>query len=446
MPLVIVVTKLDIASRNGLKNSLSRLLDVLKTAGRKPVILPISAGVDSDTDLSKIDISQLDHAYSTCIPLLNDAVQTVPIVLTSAVQGTGIQQLHALLHELPVPSPVIDHALPTTNAIFHIEDIYTKPAEINGLIVSGRLRSGKISISDRLFLGPFSRGHEPWEDSEDSDERTPNRKRSSTAHLTLTSQSFPGALRPSHLMTAPYLNIPSQEWRRIEVFSVRNLRLPVHSLHADQVGTVAITAEDKNVVLSRVRKGKDFLALLPTPHRTLEFCLLKSVEDEQIHLILIDADLKMIGMILSSFLPQATRTFVASFRREDFDRLVVGNHVVVYTASVRASAKVISTSRAPLYSPSNNYKAPQHFTHSFAMDDDKDDEMVSIAEVFPMEEKSAQLLVTFAFDAAKEFVIVGDPVLVMPGGGPGLYGGQERGEKGLAGLEGFVGRITDIRG
>ncbi|KXL43784.1 MAG: hypothetical protein FE78DRAFT_81474 [Acidomyces sp. 'richmondensis'] len=386
VPLVIVVTKLDIASRNGLKNSLSRLLDVLKTAGRKPVILPISAGVDSDTDLSKIDISQLDHAYSTCIPLLNDAVQTVPIVLTSAVQGTGIQQLHALLHELPVPSPVIDHALPTTNAIFHIEDIYTKPAEINGLIVSGRLRSGKISISDRLFLGPFSRGHEPWEDSEDSDERTPNRKRSSTAHLTLTSQSFPGALRPSHLMTAPYLNIPSQEWRRIEVFSVRNLRLPVHSLHADQVGTVAITAEDKNVVLSRVRKG----------------------------------------MILSSFLPQATRTFVASFRREDFDRLVVGNHVVVYTASVRASAKVISTSRAPLYSPSNNYKAPQHFTHSFAMDDDKDDEMVSIAEVFPMEEKSAQLLVTFAFDAAKEFVIVGDPVLVMPGGGPG--------------------RITDIRG
>ena len=36
---------------------------------------------------------------------------------------------------------------------------------------------------------------------------------------------------------------------------------------------------------------------------------------------------------------------------------------------------------------------------------------------------------------------VGAKVLVMPGGGPGLYGGNERGAKGMAGLEGFVGRV-----
>ena len=59
---------------------------------------------------------------------------------------------------------------------------------------------------------------------------------------------------------------------------------------------------------------------------------------------------------------------------------------------------------------------------------------------------SSSLLVTFSFDSSKEFLLLGDPVLVMPGGGPGLYGGQERGEKGVAGLEGFVGTVVEVHG
>ena len=51
------------------------------------------------------------------------------------------------------------------------------------------------------------------------------------------------------------------------------------------------------------------------------------------------------------------------------------------------------------------------------------------------------VVVTFQFIASREFVEVGAKVLVMPGGGPGLYGGNERGAKGMAGLEGFVGRV-----
>jgi hypothetical protein len=34
----------------------------------------------------------------------------------------------------------------------------------------------------------------------------------------------------------------------------------------------------------------------------------------------------------------------------------------------------------------------------------------------------------------------------MPGGGPGLLGGQERGQKGVAALDGFVGRIVEVNG
>jgi hypothetical protein len=32
----------------------------------------------------------------------------------------------------------------------------------------------------------------------------------------------------------------------------------------------------------------------------------------------------------------------------------------------------------------------------------------------------------------------------MPGGGHGLYYGSERGEKGVAGLDGFAGRVVEI--
>jgi hypothetical protein len=44
----------------------------------------------------------------------------------------------------------------------------------------------------------------------------------------------------------------------------------------------------------------------------------------------------------------------------------------------------------------------------------------------------------------REWIELGETILVMPGGGHGLYYGSERGEKGVAGLEGFVGRITEV--
>jgi hypothetical protein len=39
---------------------------------------------------------------------------------------------------------------------------------------------------------------------------------------------------------------------------------------------------------------------------------------------------------------------------------------------------------------------------------------------------------------------LGSQVLVMPGGGHGLYYGSERGEKGVAGLEGYVGKVIEV--
>ncbi|KAH9819834.1 Elongation factor Tu GTP binding domain [Teratosphaeria destructans] len=411
LPLVVVITKLDLGSRAGLRESLTKVLDSLKAAGRKPVIISGRPGVTPENELDAIGLSEIQTAYDACKPLLNNPVESVPIVLTSAVQGTGIAQLHALLHELPFPKPLCDVAETSTSSVtFHVEDVYTKPAEFEGRIVSGRLRSGRISVGDALTLGPFS-GQEHLEDSEDSDERAPRHR--SSSHLP-TSRSFPGALKDSHL-SQHHFTLPRQEWRRVTVTSIRNLRLPVHSLHANQVGTIAIVPEDARststsaAILGRTRKG----------------------------------------MILAAVAPASTRTFVAKFKREDLEALAVGNHVVVYIASVRASAKVVSA-RVP-DSPDLLRQQAADKRRSISDDDAfAFDEMTEAldgkAERVAGTITAPHLLVTFSFDAAKEFVSVDDQILVMPGGGPGLYGGQERGEKGVAGLEGFVGRVVEIHG
>ena len=52
--------------------------------------------------------------------------------------------------------------------------------------------------------------------------------------------------------------------------------------------------------------------------------------------------------------------------------------------------------------------------------------------------------VKFELLTSREWIELGETILVMPGGGQGLYYGSERGEKGVAGLEGFVGRVTEV--
>jgi hypothetical protein len=154
------------------------------------------------------------------------------------------------------------------------------------------------------------------------------------------------------------------------------------------------------------------------------------------------------GMVLTAMQPISTRSFVAEFSREDLTSLAVGNHVVVYIASVRASAKVVSA-RVP-YSPDVHLDhEPQGSAQEpFDFDGDQDrtaardgkDEKVSIAS----SATAKSLLVTLRFDSSKEFVLVGDRVLIMPGGGPGLLGGQERGQKGIAALDGYVGNVVEV--
>jgi GTPase len=411
LPLVVVITKLDLASRNGLKGTLSKLLDALKAAGRKPAILPSASGLVSEEDLRFIKNESIEKAYNMAVPLLNDVNATVPIVLTSALHGSGINTLHALLHELPIVSDTTSHR--TASSIFDIEDVYTKPADVDGVIVSGRLRQGQVSVGDKMVLGPFST-HNEFEDSEDSDER-PSRR--SSSHLP-TSRSFPGALRDLHLSSSRF-QLPGQEWKWVKILSIRNLRLPVATLQHDQVGTLAVAFEEDNTINMPASIATTFTRIRK-------------------------------GMVLTAMQAISTRSFVAEFSREDLTSLAVGNHVVVYIASVRASARVVSARVPDTAGADLEHEPHDSAQEPFEFDGDQDrtaardgkDEKMSIAS----SATAKSLLVTLRFDSSKEFVFVGDRVLIMPGGGPGLLGGQERGQKGIAGLDGYVGKVVEVNG
>lgn len=302
-----------------------------------------------------------------------------------------------MLYQLPIPHLPLqkhDNHVQQPYTLFHIEDTYNarSSADLSDThpVVSGHVRYGQLNLGDELLVGPYAT------DMEDKDVDT----LSANLPQIPTSRSFPGALGVAKGLPLAALG---QKWRRVKITSLRNLRLPVQTLYAGQVGTVGVQALASPITapaLVRLRKG----------------------------------------MILASGSPEAKKGFVAEFARSDVDGLSIGMGVVVYLASVRASAKVLAGTV-----PDDDcevleiaeFGSDNEDGFGFTLDEDDitSPQHVSKPRINP------RLLVTFQFIASREYVEDGSQVLVIPGGGPGLYG-HERGEKGVAGMGGFVGKVV----
>jgi GTPase len=400
--LVIAITKLDLISKAGLRQSLAKILSTLKAAGRTPTILANPSSLNDD--LMTIPASVYAKCGETAFSL-SDA-QIVPIVLTSAVKGDNIATLHALLCQLPIPVRATATYQLQPYSLFHVEDTYTvsnhRGQEINFPVLSGILGRGQLTIGDELWLGPFT--------IEQHTEQRDTRPNTSDRPSIPTSRSFPGALNSAKSLP-PAGNVSENEWLKVRVTSLRHLRLPVTTLLGSQVGTVGIQLVNVYPIHSRIPRIRK-------------------------------------GMVLASELPEARKGFVAEFARSDVDSLSISMGVVVYIASVRASAKVVagtipddesmeSSTDSLLQLVEDNHSDEGAFAFSFEQDLGTKDTRNSGQGA-----KVPRLHVTFQFIATKEYLDNGSQVLVMPGGGPGLYVGNERGEKGIAGLEGFVGTIV----
>jgi hypothetical protein len=393
LPLVIVITKYDLATKAGLRQTLSNLLSALKEAGRKPCIIHDQSTSVLDIDIQQISSDDLYEAEKTTQQLALSPLSVVPIVLTSAVKGTGITKLHAFLRQLPLP---VEGPLPdkSPSHLFYIEDVYSVRANASSdrsAIIGGYLRHGRLTVGEELLLGPYP--IDTSSDDSDSGSGIPPRQSPLT-----TSRSYPGALNKRNTTTRDR----HVEWRRVRITSLRNLRLPVRALYAGQLGTVAVEPVDTQIIspsINRIRKG----------------------------------------MVLANRQPLASRMMTVRFEDPQASgaaSLPVGSAVVVYIASVRASSKVISVSAEPGPSYENPVQDDDDDAFGFGGFDEEADEQPAAAP-------PSAVAVTFQFIASKEFIEHGAKVLVMPGGGPVPASGTEKGAKGVTGLEGFVGYAVE---
>lgn len=425
LPLVVVITKLDLASRSGLRQTLAKILSSLKSAGRKPAILSTSPERERDvhlTSISKLDMDAVEKLISASDPTETHLI--VPIILTSAVAGSGIGRVHALLRCLPIlPTSFqglneVAHT-PKVNAnpgtLFHVDEVFTvaeshdKTATAHAntgprLVLSGYLRYGTLETGDSLLLGPF----------------TSDTTLESADNLDVSrASSYPGLLKGSPILPAASSNWPrasssefskathdsksrfkaAQTWQTVRITSLRYLRLPVQQMTAGQVGTIAITTPNRLYLNADpcVRRGMVLIAgAESTP----------SIEQS------------------------AYNRFTAAFK-EPNAYVIPGSSVTVYIASIRASAKILEV-RVPNSTATND--------DMFIFDDRASDagDLASRESAIQLEE----IEITFHFANGREWVEIGTPVLVTPASGLSMLSPSERGDVGSSGLGGFVGKIV----
>ncbi|KZL69602.1 gtp-binding protein [Colletotrichum incanum] len=417
-PLVIVITKLDLATKTSLQRTLGQLLTHIKEAGRVPKILqPALHGAQEWTNIPSADLDKV-KATTTEMERDGDLLKFISIILTSAVSGAGIGLTHALLESLPLPpaptaQDYIGMALnpEQPSCLFHIDDTFSLPASYAslaenpnqndmGTVVSGYLRFGQLSVGDSIVVGPFPSGDDDFKGMTPEDRASPGNYGLSISH------PASAELAKIAIRNTVAASTIKGEWHKAKIVSIRNLRLPVNTLEAGQVGTIGIVldiapddssegAVELPVIAPRIRKG--MVLAIPSKH-------------------MVDT-----GMSL-----QAASGLTVSFNDPNTASLTCGSLVNVYVGSVRAAAKVKGVTRLPTKNESrdsNNDEAEEIFNMN------EHDEHASIFE----SEFSEGVQATLELLTSREWVEMGSQILVLEGG---------RNDR--SGLEGFVGTIVEI--
>jgi GTPase len=433
IPMIVTITKMDIATKVNLRQILSKLLSALKAVGKKPVLMSTSEWQGQSLNDLKIAlqfVNATDKAeVQRVVKMVDDlGVGLVPIVLTSAVTGQGIGKLHGLLQSVPIlegggdmavtpRSNTRSHILSGTRSkIFQVDEVFAMPPSKvytgsgsvgeadRGTVLCGYVSSSSICIGDNLMLGPFLVEADGQSTPQDKSLRRsisfPSSVMQGTPTSHVYSKSIPG---PG---TSPVTNVRALRtavmWQPVRVVSLRNLRLPTRSLLAGQVGTIGVQPIN-NVVssschLRRARKGM----------------ILASFEDRE---------------------PAGYHSFTALFPASDFKvpdspPLILGGHATVYVNSIRSPVRVTSVTLAE--SDRDTEVPSKDDSGVFAFDGDEQGA-----------DDSRYIRIKFKFLSSVEWMNLDDRVLVVPNAaavGP-ITGGSVAA---TGGLNGFVGKICDL--
>ncbi|KAI4248747.1 MAG: hypothetical protein LQ352_005824 [Teloschistes flavicans] len=425
LPLIVVITKLDLASMSALKPMLGKILSILKSAGRRPEILSCPSSETSfDTEIiNPIDEREVLKLLSGTS--ITEACSTVPIVLASAVTGRGIDKLHALLRHVPVPRPSTPdiendsaHDFPLPKTLFHVDEIFTVRETHHSTpqgtiessldsILSGFLRHGPLVLGQQMIIGPFSTS--PAETSLPTPKihrATSYPKLKGSPKSNSNRRTLPRPVSGDFTITqrSEDLPKPAAVWRRVCISSLRNLRLPVHCLFNDQVGTIGLGLPSSSTIMDipplapqdRIRKG---MVLMSLPDKAPTDAL------------------------------QAYNGLVAHFEADETPPFYPGMSVIAYVASVRTPADILTLHALP-----NEAASEAGQISSETMRISASDFNFGTTHRFKM---------TLRFLTSHEWFEVGSQLLVMPASTadvPISMGSKV--EKTSFGLEGVVGRIV----
>lgn len=437
VPLIVVITKMDLANKAGLRLVLAKLLSALKSAGRKPLMLsnapvPPLASESGGSPSELQSINEVDQAEIARLvaSLQNDGGRvTVPILMTSAVTGLGISKLHALLRSVQIvdeprllQSPQVDPT--TTSSRFHVDEVFSIPPSRvyaldteshiakQGIVLCGHVSQGTLCIGTTMSLGPFilepnmTQSSQPILRSSSCGAELSRPDRLST----IVARSYQGE-SPRVTASRPQ---PTSMFLRVRIVSLRNLRLPVVRMQQGETGTIGVEplgGLDETVALGKTRKG----------------------------MVLVDIKQSLTGY----------QSFSASFPSSDFSQaaspaLILGGHAIVYVNSIRAAVKVTAVALDEDEQKSRDETASSSLDDTEVFCFDSDDDVPGHGNNKSVEKRS-EIKISFRFGSTIEWMEVGDQVLVVPTVmAPGSVSGSPVAN--ASGLDGFVGRVCEVFG
>lgn len=133
LPVIVVMTKIDMVTEERIKNVRQEIFDLLKLVGRIPYMVKTMEDADFLTE--------------------NMNQHLVPVIKASPVTGEGLELLDRLFSGLKIPSHDEDSQKPF---MMYIDKIYSVMGV--GTVVSGTIRQGKVKKGEKLILGPSSSG------------------------------------------------------------------------------------------------------------------------------------------------------------------------------------------------------------------------------------------------------------------------------------------------
>ncbi|XXG93856.1 hypothetical protein Hte_000105 [Hypoxylon texense] len=424
IPLSILITKSELGQRASLRDKLNIVLTKIKAAGRLPKLLASKACDEEGlVEVPEKDLEQVKRDIINPISESGNPLSVIPIILTSAVKGIGIGLTHALLRSLPVPPPptardFVPLALnpEQPDALFHIDEVFemslsraqtaaTSATNESAPVITGYLRFGRLSIGDRVVLGPF-----PGDD-EDAGALVPKDHPSPGYGLSIPHPSSAEFARLSSRHPLPASKIEG-EWLQATIVNIRDLRLPVQTIEAGQAGSIQVVFDE----LSEASNTSDTLekATLPTPRIRKGQVL--AVPSQH----MVDTGLSL----------QATSSLTASFKSSDVKSLTVNSLINAYVGMVRAPVRVLRVTRQKSDLDSRK-----------TLTEDNDDvfgmnehiELERTKSEADLDEYHAEYHVLLELLNSREWIELGSQIVLVEGG-----------SKDKTGFEGYVGKVIEI--